>query len=676
MESENRKIRKIRKIPVPAWLFVMAMTVALEALVHIWVADTFVWGRFLAIITFGAGFGGLLGLLVNLIPSEKVQKWTTVAVSLALVVLYLTEYFIEDAYQTYMPMISVISGAGGVATGFGDVVVTLLGRNLLRIGMLLLPIALYALYAQPLPLSWKNRGILAGAAAGCYLLGVIFVNTLTVDAAKFTTAYNFDSGVRSLGLNMSMMLDAFHRSAPSEEEPGFVVIETPETEAPSETAPLATEETQPQEIVYGENVMDIDFAALAEEKGNAAIKSLHSYVSTVQPTKKNAYTGLFAGKNLIFITAEAFTSEVVREDLTPTLYRLANEGIKFTDYYQPAWGASTTTGEFSNLVGMVPVNGAVCMFEPYQQNLFHLLGRQLQALGYSSAAYHNNDHEFYSRNDTHVHLGYDKFVGYGNGLEAGITSQWPESDLEMVDFTLPEHLENTPFSLYYMSVSGHSRYDLPGNAMSRKHFDKVDHLPYSEAVKCYLACNLEFEYAMESMLRQLEEAGILEDTVIVIAPDHYPYGLERSSTWGNNQDCLAELYGRLVTDRFVREHSQLIIWSPVLEDMDLQVDTPVYSLDILPTVSNLFGFEFDSRLMVGRDVFSDAQPLVLWPDHSWKTDKGMLDTDTGIFTPAEGVRVDEDYVRRISDLVANKITYSYAVQNNDYFDFLTDVIGK
>jgi len=170
MESENHKIRKI---PVPAWLFVMAMTAALEALVHIWVADSFVWGRFLAVTAFGVGFGGLLGLLVNLIPSEKVQKWTTVAVSLALVVLYLMEYFIEDAYQTYMPMISVISGAGGVATGFMDIVVVLLGRNLLRIGMLLLPIGLYAVFAQPVPLSWKGRGILAGAAAGCYLLGVI-----------------------------------------------------------------------------------------------------------------------------------------------------------------------------------------------------------------------------------------------------------------------------------------------------------------------------------------------------------------------------------------------------------------------------------------------------------------------------------------------------------------------
>ena len=55
--------------------------------------------------------------------------------------------------------------------------------------------------------------------------------------------------------------------------------------------------------------------------------------------------------------------------------------------------------------------------------------------------------------------------------------------------------------------------------------DDLADLPYSEETRCYLACQMELELAMESLLRQLEEAGKLDDTVIVLSADHYPYGL-------------------------------------------------------------------------------------------------------------------------------------------------------
>ena len=105
------------------------------------------------------------------------------------------------------------------------------------------------------------------------------------------------------------------------------------------------------------------------------------------------------------------------------------------------------------------------------------------------------------------------------------------------------------------------------------------------------------------------------------------------------------------------------------------VDTPTYSLDILPTLSNLFGVEYDSRLLVGRDVFSDAEPLVLWYDFTWKTDKGLFNPESGKFTPAEGVSVEEGYVDRIKALVQNKIHYSREVQQTDYFNYLAKAMS-
>ena len=127
-------------------------------------------------------------------------------------------------------------------------------------------------------------------------------------------------------------------------------------------------------------------------------------------------------------------------------------------------------------------------------------------------------------------------------------------------------------------------------------------------------------------------------------------------------------------DRFTRDSNALIIWSGCLEDMDLKVEEPVYSLDILPTLSNLFGVEYDSRLLVGRDVFSEELPLVLWPDYSWKTDKGTYDATNGVFTPAQGQSVEEDYIDYVSALVHNKFRFCSSVQSSYYFNTLSKLL--
>ena len=499
------------------------------------------------------------------------------------------------------------------------------------------------------------------------MLGFCALQDLTNDAKLLKDAYNFDSAVRSMGLNMGLTLDAIYGAAP-EKAPEFApevpVPVQPPTQEPSSDPEPAT--------AYGYNVLPIDFGEAAKARGQEGVASIHNYVNSLEPSRQNEYTGMFKGKNLILITAEAFSAELIDPELTPTLYRMANEGIRFTEYYQPAWGASTTTGEFSNLIGLVPTQGGSSMNETREQNLFLTMGHQLQRLGYHSTAYHNHLKDFYHRNNTHPHLGYDQFIARYGGLE--IKGTWPESDLEMIDVTVPQYIDQQPFSIYYMTVSGHCEYSIKGNEMTEKNWDKVQHLEHSDIVKGYYACNLEFEYAMESLLRQLEEAGIADDTLVVIATDHYPYGLERSKTWNNTRDHLAELYGVENYDQFLRDHNALIMWSGAFEGKNIVVDTPVYSLDILPTVSNLFGVEYDSRLLVGRDVFSDAEPLVLWPDYNWITDKGTY--DDGIFTPRDGVQVDDTYVSRINSIVKNKITFSKGVVNVDYYDHVLEYLEE
>lgn len=661
--------QKLFSIPIPAWLFAMVTVLYCETLLHLWVTEEFSFGRFAAVLAFAVGFGGILAQIVSFLGHKTWGKWVSVGLVTLVAALYIVEYFVSDAYVTFMDLGTLLNGAKGVATDFADVVVGLVLRDFWRIIVILLPVIAFALLARPVGTSWRLRWFGLVLALAGYLGGYTIVHAVGVDAERMGTTYNFDSAIRCFGLNMGVTLDALNSG--TEEDAAFVVVQQPVTPAtvpqdiPEQTVPG---ETEP--VVYEPNVMDFDFAALAEAEGYNRVEAIHNYVATVQPTLKNEYTGLFAGKNLIIITAEAFAKEVIDPERTPTLYRLANEGIRFDEFYQPMWGGSTSSGEFSVLTGLVSASGTNSINESRQQELFLSIGKQLQKQNYFSAAYHNHLYTFYDRHKTHTFYGYDTFTGLGNGMEEGVKDQWPESDLEMMEFTVPQYIDKQPFSIYYMSVSGHCRYNFLGNKMSKKNEELVADMDASNTIKAYHASQLELEKALASLVSQLEEAGIADDTVIVLTADHYPYGLEPGSTWNNDKDYIAELYGFDPKNEIERDHNALIIWSGCLEGKNIVIEEPTYSLDILPTLSNLFGVEFDSRLLVGRDVFSEAEPIVLWYDHSWVTDKGYYDSAKNKFTPRDGVEVDEEYVQRIKSLVYNKIFYSREVQVTDYFNYL------
>ena len=251
---------------------------------------------------------------------------------------------------------------------------------------------------------------------------------------------------------------------------------------------------------------------------------------------------------------------------------------------------------------------------------------------------------------------------------------FPESDKEMMDYTVPIYIESQPFSVYYMTISGHASYTFKSdiNDMSVKNQSVTEGLDYSEPVRAYLAANQELEYALESLVGQLEDAGIADDTVIALVPDHYPYGLLPSNAWGGQTGLLEELYGAEATTCRGRDHNAAIIWSACLEDdAPITVSKPVSSIDILPTLSNLFGVEYDSRLLAGRDVFSGEEGLVFWNDGCWLTEHGYYDTHQRAFTPTEGAEAaDEAYITRVSAMVADRLSLSRIIENEDYYGFL------
>jgi phosphoglycerol transferase MdoB-like AlkP superfamily enzyme len=331
----------------------------------------------------------------------------------------------------------------------------------------------------------------------------------------------------------------------------------------------------------------------------------------------------------------------------------------FRNFYTPLWGVSTSDGEYVTLTGLLPKSGVWSFTQSADNDMRMTFGRMLSAQGYDCRAYHDHTYTYYNRDKSHPNLGY-AYTGVGNGLE--LERVWPASDLEMMQKTVPDYIGSDRFHTYYMTVSGHQYYTFMGNTQSWKHQEDVADLPYSEGSRAYIACNMEFDLAVQNLMEQLSAAGKLTDTVIVISGDHYPYGLSHGE--------IEELRGHSVDENFELYRSALILWSGDMTE-PIEIEKPCAAVDIMPTLANLFGLDFDSRLLAGRDILSDAPGLVIFANRSFLSEYGRYDSTLDEFIPADGVEVPEDYARdMLYGRVSDAFTYSAAILDNDYYSIV------
>ena len=412
-----------------------------------------------------------------------------------------------------------------------------------------------------------------------------------------------------------------------------------------------------EEIKYEYNNLDIDFDNLIANESNSTIKTMHEYFKNETGTLQNAYTKYFEGKNLILFMAESFNEIAVREDLTPTLYKLVNSGFKFNNFYTPTI-SSTIGGEFQELTGLVAASGFLSPWKSGENYFPFGLATAFQDLGYNTFAYHNHTYTFQSRNKYLAALGFDNYLGCRNGLEDRINcNQWPESDVEMIKTTFADYKDSEePFMVYYVTVSGHGDYGFNYSAMARKHKDEVANLNYSEKPLAYLAAQIELDKALELLIENLEENDLLEDTVIALVGDHYPYYLsldEVNEIASYKKDSVIEI-----------NRSNFILWNSEMDTV--KVDKVGSQIDVLPTIYNLFGVNYDSRLIIGKDILSTEPGLAIFGNSSWVSDKGSYFASTNKFVPKDE-EVDEEYIKYMNKVVSNKITMSKYIMTYDYY---------
>lgn len=590
--------------------------------------------------------------IITSIFNEKVNKILTIVFSFLIILITLAQIVYYNFYNSMFSFLSLTTGTGQVMQ-FYVMIASVIARIWYIFAIILIPYILFLIFKNKL-FNFKKNNLK-------FLISYLLIFILSFLGIVLVISKN-NEGFYSL----KRLIFKTHAPMLTIDKTGLFTMEMIDIERYifgfneeiySEQINVNNEEEKVPEVKIEYNTTDIDFDKLINDETDDKIKSMHVYFKNTDPSNKNEYTGMFKDKNLIFITAEAFDTIAIDEKLTPTLYKIANNSFIFKNYYQPLYPVSTSDGEYMNLNSLIPKEGVWSFKQTSKISMPYGIGNMFNKEGYVSYGFHNHNYNYYDRQKSHKNIGL-KYYGCGNGLEKKMNCKhWPNSDKEMIDATTSYYIDKDKFMTYYMTVSGHLNYNFSGNNMAYRNKNKVKNLKYSTAIKAYLATQIELDKSIEKLLQVLEEKGKLNDTLIVIAPDHYPYGL---TTKQMNEISTIDR-----NDKFEKFHTTLIMYNPNIEKT--VVDKVISSLDILPTIYNLYGLTFDSRLLMGRDIFSNNEHIVILSDRSWITDKGKYNSVTKEFTSTTNEEIEEDYIDRINMIVNQRYGMSSLIIDNNYY---------
>ena len=631
-----------------------------EVLAHAGMYD-----QFQSSVRYAMGISGALALLIALLVSLLPEK----LVFPGNLVLTITGSFVYGSQMVYCFIfgtpysVSQMGLGAGAVSQFYREMLTTMWENWPWIAALLLPLAvltvLHGIHAAQCP-GWRCRVVLPALAFA--VLAVVWLGICRGGTHMFSDYYFFTSRksttaqtMERFGVPMTFVLELTRPEG--SENSMYVPVDMSSEANPEETTP---DETQ---IPVAYNILPVDFDALNAATDNEKLIALNNYFSQVPGTKQNAYTGMLRDYNLIFICAESFSPAAVDPVYTPTLYKLTHEGFVFENFYN-TFPNTTTDGEYTLTQGLYPDStkdkySSSMMASSKNQLPFALGNFFARELGVKSWGYHNNVGSYYRRDLSHPNMGYEmKFNRDGMTF----SGYWPTSDLEMMEQSVDDYIGQTQFHAYYMTFSGHYQYNPNDNGVARKHYNSLENGPWNQMTqKGYIACHMELDLALEYLLKRLEEAGVADKTAIVMASDHTPYGLAK--------DLYFEMIGA-EEDFFGWYKSNLLFWVGGMEE-PVVVKEYCSTADVLPTILNLWGFSYDSRMYPGTDVFSDGVHAAVLVDHSFLTDKVWFNSNTGEIryqVPEE--EVPENYIENMNQLIASRFEFSAEILRNDYYQYV------
>jgi len=587
---------------------------------------------------------------------EKTNKILTYVCVVFICLISGAQFIYYCIYSAPFSFYSLTEGGTGQALDFISTILDLMVKNI-HFLFFFTPLILLILLSKLKLISFSKSSLSANIIY-IYLSILIFVGTMAlinVDNKEVDSSYDIYYNSNNLILQYNKF--------------GFIMGSMLDLKTMLFYSPLRLEDSNLSNNTYIDSDLDLYNVFTVNLKNNEVkstkdnIKEITKYIQQAVPTNKNDYTGKFKGKNLILVLGESFSDIVIDKALTPTLYKLKSEGYDFTNFYTPLFPVSTSDGEYMSLTGLIPASGTWSLKVSANKHLAFNTAVLAKNSGYNTYAYHNHDKAYFSRDKSMPNLGFETFKACPDlNIDCSV---WPESDIDMIKATINDYIkeDKSAFLTYYITVSGHLPYTKNSSTVI-KNWDLVKDLDstISERTKQYLSSQIELDKALAILIKTLEKEGIAEDTVIALYPDHYPYGL--------TLDEINEISPYYKDGKFDIHKSPFLIWHKGIEPK--KINTLCSNLDIMPTIANLFGFDYDSRMVIGKDIFSNSEKIVIFSDQSFITEKVKFDALKNTYINITEEKEDPEYVERIKKDVSNKFRISTAILTSDYYRSVFD----
>jgi lipoteichoic acid synthase len=386
----------------------------------------------------------------------------------------------------------------------------------------------------------------------------------------------------------------------------------------------------------GANQKDLDF--LKEE------------YSKEKEVNKNKYTGKYKDNNLIIVQLEGLDSWLINKNDTPTLYNMMKNSINFTNHYSYYnGGGSTFNSEFAVNTGFITPLSYTQNAYTFNKNSFpYSLAHLFKEQGYTVNAFHMNTKEYYSRGTNYKNWGYDNYYGLVDQNTYKDNSYYLDRELLLNEEFKEKMFGSEKFVDYIITYTNHMPFSPEkGNCKMLLDLDSKENENVSYDLTeedCARRQAKETDYMMELLVKELKERELFDKTTIVVLTDHYLYTLSDKS----------------ILDKYKNTSNNLINHTPFFiytNNKDKKtIKTVTSQLNVLPTVLNLFGIDYNPNYYIGQDALSNNyQKLVFFSDYSWYD--GNVYVDGGVVT-------NNKYINQ-NALEEKNYNVNYLIKKND-----------
>ena len=407
---------------------------------------------------------------------------------------------------------------------------------------------------------------------------------------------------------------------------------------------------------------------IANEKRNT-YNTLNNYFISQDITSKNEYTGMFKGKNVIVIMMESIGDMFINPELFPNFYKMYSEGWHWENNYSPRNACATGNNEMSGMLSLYSINNN-CTANNYRNNqYFESIFGIYNKSGYRTSSMHDYTEGYYYRSTIHKNMGSEKYYGVRQlGIKYSTEYvNWASDDDFMnkaVDI-LTNTDDTRPFMTWLTTVSAHQPYT-SSSILGDLYLKDLANYKYPTELKRYLSKAKVTDDGLGTLLRKLEEKGILNDTVIVMYGDHYPYGLKKST--------IKYILDYDLND-YEAERVPFVIYTPGMEAKTFSEYTSY--INILPTLANLFDLDYDPRYYMGTDLLSqDYESRVVFADGSWKNERAYYNASNGRLKNVGDNPYSSEEVKAINEKISYQMKMSSLAIKNNYFKYLGEQLEK